>query len=62
MHAEQKNRDAVARRQRLAMTPAERLALFVHIQQACMTELRASPEGWNRFLRRNIRQRAVRSV
>lgn len=59
MHLEQENRDRAARRRLRAMTPGERLEVFVRLQHACMQELQSSPEGWQRFLRRNISQRAI---
>jgi hypothetical protein len=59
MPNEQENRDLAARRRLRAMTPAERLEVFMRIQQTCMLELRSSPKDWQRFLRRNISQRAI---
>ncbi len=52
-------RDRVMRRVYQAMTPHERIARWAVLHEAAMARLEASPEGYRRFIQRNMRQRAV---
>jgi hypothetical protein len=47
-------------RGRTAAGPAERLRRFAVLQAEVMARLRQSPAGWEHFLRRNSRKRAIR--
>ena len=47
------------RRLMQSLSPEERMARFLALQRSCMRQLRANPAGWNAFMRRNIRMRAV---
>jgi hypothetical protein len=42
-----------------ALTPQERLERFAVLQRRAMELLRASPEGYREFVRRNHRKRAI---
>lgn len=52
-------RDRVRRALALSMTPGERLAKQAELTEALFAQLRKNPEGWERFLRRNFKKRAV---
>jgi hypothetical protein len=41
------------------LTPEERLARFVELQNRAMQLLKASPEGYRQFWERNLRQRRI---
>jgi hypothetical protein len=47
------------RRLRNSLTPSERMARFVQLQNLCMQQVKATPDGWRAFLRRNLRKRAI---
>lgn len=52
-------RDRVMRRMQAQLTPEQRMARWEVLQAECFAALRASPEGYRRFMERNRRQRAV---
>jgi hypothetical protein len=43
-----------------ALSPAERLVRSAALQKETMARLEQSPAGWEHFLRRNLRKRAIR--
>ncbi|HEY8665926.1 MAG TPA: hypothetical protein VIL86_04630 [Tepidisphaeraceae bacterium] len=53
-------RDRLMRRQAALLTPEERMARMEALQNACFAALQANPAGWEHFLRRNFKKRAVR--
>jgi hypothetical protein len=53
-------RDRFMARQLAAATPAERLVRSAALQAEAFALLRKSPSGWENFMRRNLRKRAVR--
>ena len=55
-------RDRFVARQIAAASPAERLERFAVLQAEAFERLRQSPTGWENFMRRNLRKRAVRVV
>ncbi|QOV92067.1 hypothetical protein [Humisphaera borealis] len=52
-------RDRLRRRMEAQRTPEERLAAMNKLQRACWERLQQNPEGLARFMRRNIRKRAI---
>ncbi|MGF1452953.1 MAG: hypothetical protein ACFB21_12870 [Opitutales bacterium] len=54
-------RDRLARQAVLALSPEERVRRHAAMQHEAFDRLRANPEGWERFLRRNLKARARRS-
>jgi len=52
-------RDRLMRREAAALTPDERLARMDVLERECFERLSQSPEGFDRFWRRNLRKRAV---
>jgi hypothetical protein len=52
-------RDRYRRKLALLKTPEERLEEMGRLQERAMAMLRASPEGYAHFLRRNYKARAV---
>ena len=55
-------RDRYRRRYELRRSPGERLAAFYELQQTAFALLRASPEGYQHFLRRNYASRRTEIV
>ncbi len=53
-------RDRLMREMARAMTPEQRIARGREMQEEAMRQLQANPEAMDRFMRRNLRQRAVR--
>jgi len=52
-------RDRLMREMARKLTPAERIERARQLQEQAMEELRANPEAWDRFYRRNLRKRAI---
>lgn len=52
-------RDRLKKRLAAQLTPQERMARMEALQEACFERLRRSPEGLDRFWRRNLRKRAI---
>ncbi len=57
-----RRRSEYARRVGDARTPGQRLADFARIQQVAFSILRASPNGYHHFVRRNYRARRVEVI
>ena len=55
-------RDRFAARVLAAATPAERLERLARLQAEMFERLRQSPTGWDAYLRRNLRKRAIRML
>lgn len=53
-------RDRLMRHMSAQMTPAERIARARALHEWGLKQLQSNPEGWDRFIRRNLRQRAVK--
>jgi len=52
-------RDRQMRHLAAQMTPAQRVARAREMQEWAMRQLESNPEAYDRFMRRNLRQRAV---
>ncbi len=52
-------RGRLMREMALRMTPEQRIERGRQMHEWAMQQLRANPEAWDRFIRRNSRQRAV---
>lgn len=52
-------RDRMMRHVAAQMTPEQRVARAREMQEWGMRQLMANPEAFDRFMRRNLRQRAV---
>ncbi|MFI5381126.1 MAG: hypothetical protein ACHRHE_17655 [Tepidisphaerales bacterium] len=52
-------RDRLMQETALRMTPEQRIERGRQMHEWAMLQLRANPEAWDRFIRRNLRQRAV---
>ena len=50
---------AFLRRRDLALSSDERWTKYHELQRRSMAQLRASPEAWDRFWRRNLAKRAI---
>ncbi len=48
-----------SRRNPASLSPAERMARFAELQRQAFTLLSISPDGYRRFLERNLRQRRI---
>jgi hypothetical protein len=57
-----KSRDHLARRLRSLESPEERLARFAQLQRRLFDLLRASPDGFQHFFRRNLQSRRVEVI
>ena len=55
-------RTRFARRIRSSESPEERLARFIQLQRKSFELLRASPDGFQHFLRRNLQSRRVEVI
>jgi hypothetical protein len=55
-------RTRFARRLRSGESPEERLARFGQLQRELFAVLRASPDGFQRFFRRNLQSRRVEVI
>ena len=54
-------RDHYRRRLNLAKTPEQRMAEMAKLQQQAWETLRSNPAGYGHFMRRNFRERAIRT-
>ena len=52
-------RDRMMRAMAAQMTPEQRIARGREMHEWAMRQLRGNPEAFDRFMRRNLRQRAV---
>jgi len=52
-------RDRVMRREYLALTPQQRIARMRQLNEWGMASLAQNPEGFRRFIERNLSRRAV---
>lgn len=52
-------RDSLRRKLNWANTPEQRVAEFARMQDAARELLRQSPDGYQHFLRRNLKARAI---
>lgn len=52
-------RDRLMREMALRMTPEQRIERGRQMHEWAMQQLRANPEAMDRFIRRNLRQRAI---
>jgi len=52
-------RDRFRRRRRMMMTPAQRMAEMLRLQEQAWATLCASPKGYENFMRNNFRKRAI---
>jgi len=60
--AQEEARERFIRRGVAAASPAERLERQAALQAETFERLHQSPSGWERFMRRNLRRRAVQAV
>jgi hypothetical protein len=52
-------RDRFRRNLAMRETPAQRLAAMFQLQESTWNLLKSSPQGWDRFIRRNFKRRAI---